>query len=124
MNKKALSKLRQWLRDSEAIELLDILEPVTAPTFKHIIAENIDYVLERAGIKGLSVVLPEGSYDYQIGDESTKFVGEFMLFSDPQTSIATGSVIGDGVGEELLSITLTITSVKDEERPENALHFF
>ena len=117
VNKKANIALSNETKEVEELEfeLTDILEDVTPQTLKHVVAENVEYLLKREHRwrhikfpKGYSVVIPEGAYTIrdETKDESGAFEGDFEIFSNPNTIDRYGHVLGMVSAGQLLDITV------------------
>lgn len=94
-------------------ELGDILEPVSDQTVKRVVTENIKYLMKREGLlsRDMTVVIPEGAYDYTLkGDELSdlgRFSGGFDVHAR-EGIIASGNVVGT-IAPDLLDIEVQIT---------------
>lgn len=127
------AKLGKALEDEEEFELHDIDEEWGESEIKYGMAVNVDFLLEREGLKpeGGRASIPEGGYTYELEKGEFTFAGNFDIFDrSGHNIIANGSVVGMGdfwpeSGTiKLMEITINITYATGYDKVGKPLRFF
>lgn len=119
-----LDRLEKAVSDEESFELWDILEEMK-PGDKDKIEENVEYVLKREKLlpKGGSVLIPMGSWDWEIEDGRWEFWALFEIFEKGGWDmVAHGKVTATGQVAQMPRMRRKRWGPAEDEPPIIQLH--